>query len=271
MKIEQLFILKNNLLLTIVGGVFIGIFLGLFILFPINEFVNYFEYYIDTDFNSVWHFLQGRISGVFRFEHPSKYLFYGIVGATIGLVVATAFRYFIIKIEQISVLQKEIDENIEILIAKGESSALEFKSSFRWDIVKAGVNKALEKVIIKTISGFLNSQGGTLLIGVDDEGEILGLDNDYKTMKRRDRDGYEQMIIGSISSNIGANQCKNVQVLFHEVNAKDVCRIVVSPSSKPVYVDSGNNTKFYLRTGGGTRELNVHEAIDYVSSKWGNN
>jgi predicted HTH transcriptional regulator len=57
---------------------------------------------------------------------------------------------------------------------------LEFKSSLRWGVPEGGVNKTLEKVIVKTIAGFLNSKdGGTLLIGVADNGTILGLEGDY--------------------------------------------------------------------------------------------
>ena len=69
------------------------------------------------------------------------------------------------------------------LICKGESETLEFKSSLRWDMKNSKKDIKLEEVIIKTIAAFNNSEGGILLIGVGDDGSILGLDSDYSTFR----------------------------------------------------------------------------------------
>ena len=61
----------------------------------------------------------------------------------------------------ISKIYKKLDkEDIEKLIKKDESQNLEFKSTLRWDVKQESVNKDLEKVILKTIAGFMNSDGG---------------------------------------------------------------------------------------------------------------
>jgi len=68
------------------------------------------------------------------------------------------------------------------IVRQGEGPYLEFKSSLRWDMAESRINRALEGVVLKTLAGFLNSHvGGTLLIGVTDNGEIIGLE---KTIKR---------------------------------------------------------------------------------------
>jgi hypothetical protein len=64
------------------------------------------------------------------------------------------------------------------LIATGENDKLEFKATLRWNIHAERVGKEIEHETLKTIAAFLNSEGGTLLIGVSDSGEILGLDAD---------------------------------------------------------------------------------------------
>ena len=71
-----------------------------------------------------------------------------------------------------------------------ESNVVEFKSSLRWDVRQNCVNKDLEKVIVKTVAGFLNAHGGTPLIGVDDHGVPVGLVPDFKTLRKKDRDGF---------------------------------------------------------------------------------
>lgn len=154
------------------------------------------------------------------------------------------------------------------MISAGESAVLEFKSSFRWDIKENKLNKNLENVIIKSIAGFLNADGGTLIIGVDDNGKPLGIEKDYSTLKKKDRDGFEQAIMTIIALKLGANICRLALVVFHKVNNLDVCRIVVMPAHQAVYVKEGNNAKFYLRTGVSTRELNIKEAIEYINIRW---
>ena len=74
--------------------------------------------------------------------------------------------------------------DLAALCEAGESSSVEFKASLRWDLNERRVNKALERVVVKTIAGFLNGRGGTLLIGVDDAGAAVGLTDDYATLRR---------------------------------------------------------------------------------------
>lgn len=75
-----------------------------------------------------------------------------------------------------------IETPLEELIAEGESDGLEFKSSLRWSYQGACLDKRLEDVILKSIAAFANREGGTLLIGVSDEGEILGIEHDCTTL-----------------------------------------------------------------------------------------
>ena len=83
--------------------------------------------------------------------------------------------------------------SLEDMIAEGESDEFEFKSTLRWDIKEAKVDKKLEDVVAKAVAAFANSQGGTLVIGVSDEGEVLGLDHDYLTLANGngDKDKFE--------------------------------------------------------------------------------
>jgi len=86
--------------------------------------------------------------------------------------------------KEIILIESEENKNIQKIISEGEGDQVEFKSSLRWDYKANRVNKNLEYVITKEISGFLNSEGGVLFIGGDDNGNILGLKNDYKTFKK---------------------------------------------------------------------------------------
>jgi predicted HTH transcriptional regulator len=198
-------------------------------------------------------------------------LFYAEIGAILGLLSLGFYQILHRRLVDLDALKAELEKDLPTIIRQGEGPLLEFKSSLRWDIQEQRVNKTLEGVILKTLAGFFNSSvGGTLLIGVADNGEILGLEADFQTLKKTDQDGFEQTLITSISANLGADLCPLVHVLFHKIADKDVCRVIVLPSRRPVFLTQGNTPKFFVRTGGSTRDLNIQEALDYVASRWKN-
>ncbi len=159
--------------------------------------------------------------------------------------------------------------DIDALIAADESDAVEFKSSARWDYRESKANKALETVIAKTLAGFLNRNGGALVIGIDDEGTVLGLEPDYHTLgKRPDRDGYQQFLVNLISSTMGREVCASLSISFHPADGKEVCLVEAAASPKPVYVEEGAATKFYLRTGNTTQELSTRQSVEYIATRW---
>lgn len=158
------------------------------------------------------------------------------------------------------------------LIAQGESRMLEFKSSARWDIKQSKLNKDLEKPVVKTVAAFLNSaEGGTLLIGVDNDGVALGLDNDYQTFsaERRNLDGYELWLMGLLLKTYGKDFAPYIKIIFPIVDGLTICRVDVAPGPQPVYVTEAAVDIFYVRTGNATNSLTTREAVSYSRNRWG--
>ena len=155
-------------------------------------------------------------------------------------------------------------------MACGENNRLEFKSSIRWNVDEGRVNKVLEGVAIKTIAGFLNAEGGTLLMGVDDSGRAVGLAGDYKSLKGQNRDAFEQHLLQVVTRDLGeALSASYMTVNFHEIDGEDICQVTVDPSDEPVYVENSKQALFYLRSGNLTRALPVDETVKYVQRRWG--
>lgn len=244
----------------------LGAAVGIFVLYPTNEFVYYYEYRPGNSTASAFTALQLHRS--LRGETPKKTTFYALVGMILSVSGAGLYSSMHRRTERIEQLSAALQGDLQTLIAQGESANLEFKSSFRWDLRENKVNRALEGVILKTLAGYMNGNGGTLLIGVADDGAVVGLDHDYRTLKKQDRDGFEQALMIGVASKIGADACHAVQVVFHLLENKDVCRVIVAPANRPVYVKDGDSPKLYVRTGVLTRELNVQEAINYTSARW---
>jgi len=166
----------------------LGIAVGVFVLFPINEFV-YFSEYQETGRPAV-RFAATQLKQALQGSRPKKLAFYGIVGIILSAGGAVIYVSMARRAEQIRQLSAALGDDIRGTIAQGESSTLEFKSTFRWDLREGHINRSLETVVMKTLAGYMNSQGGTLLMGVADDGAILGLDNDYSALKKPGRDGF---------------------------------------------------------------------------------
>jgi hypothetical protein len=244
----------------------LGAAVGVFVLYPTNDFVYYTEYQPGHSTATSFALLQMQrsLSG----QTPRKTGFYALVGALLAIGAAATFSSLNRRSEQIEQLSAALGSDLRAIIARGESINLEFKSSFRWDLRESKPNKALEGVVLKTVAGYMNGNGGTLLIGVADDGSIAGLEADYKTLKKPDRDGFEQVLMTAVATKIGADACREVQTVFHLLENKDVCRVMVTPAHRPMYVRDGDTPKLYVRTGVSTRELNVQEAINYTAAHW---
>lgn len=156
---------------------------------------------------------------------------------------------------------------VEIL-KKEEDETTEFKSSLRWDYKQGKVNKELEKTIMKTIVGFLNGTGGVLVIGVDDDKKPLGLESDYQTLQKRNKDGFVNHFTQTFSHWIGLEYRNLVRVEFQKSASNDICIIYVIASDVPVYLKENEHSEFYLRTGNSTNLLDAEKANTYINLHW---
>ncbi|MGO9540555.1 MAG: DUF262 domain-containing protein [Terriglobales bacterium] len=163
---------------------------------------------------------------------------------------------------------------LEELIAEGEDDELEFKSSLRWDFKEQVTNKKLEEVIVKTVAAFANSQGGTLLIGVSDSGEILGLEGDYLSLGGANRDKFELHLRNLLTSGLGtAFVSSKLKVVFPAIGDVEICRIDIQPSTKPLVLTVKDKNgiqqeKFYVRSGNSSQELSLTEMPSYLAERF---
>jgi hypothetical protein len=244
-----------------------GALFGLFVLRPMNDFVAWHEHEVDAA--SVWEYVWTEMRGALQGEKPSKTAFYAAIGSLFSLLAAGFYSSVHERNHRIDELTAELGRDLDPLIASGESEALEFKSTFRWDLKENRTNRTLENVVMKSLAGFLNNKrGGTLLIGVADDGQVIGLEHDYRSLKKPDRDGFEQALISAVAHHLGGDLSPYLQVVFHRTHDKEVCRVIIASAPRPVYLEQSGAPKLYLRSGTTTRELNVREAIDYQSSRW---
>ena len=153
------------------------------------------------------------------------------------------------------------------LIAAGESRSIEFKQSARFNAHTNGADKNLEYAIVKSVAGFMNASGGVLLIGVNDNKYVVGMDPDYGTTGNNGRDGFENWLVTKLGHELGKPSVASfVEVGFEGFDKGDVCRVNVQPSNQPVYV--GKEAEFLVRMGNSTRLYNTRDALEYIKTRW---
>jgi hypothetical protein len=157
---------------------------------------------------------------------------------------------------------------VQRLIEGLEGSAVEFKSSLRYDFATGHVNKALTKAVVKTIAGFLNVNGGILIIGVSDEHEVVGIERDLETLSKANLDGFEMTLRNAVATQLGVQVGPLIGVRFVYLEGKAVARVECSPHSEPVFLSEGDRPEFYIRDGNQTRPLNVRDTHEYIRHHW---
>jgi len=174
-------------------------------------------------------------------------------------------------------LISQTNEQIRIksLIESGESSKVEFKSSLRYCLHQKKPDKKIEHASMKTIAAFINTDGGTLLIGVEDNKNILGLENDFNTLKKSNDkiDEFQKHIDNLIETYLSNSAFSFLEILFHEFEEGVVCEVQVKPNNKKHIIlkniADGGKEEFFIRRSASTKALTTTEMLEYISSHWG--
>lgn len=163
-------------------------------------------------------------------------------------------------LEYIAHYYDESQNRVRRLIAAGESLTVEFKSTLRMNLDSQQKDHEIEHTALKTIAAFLNTDGGTLLIGVDDHGHIVGLEADGFD----NRDRFERHFTTIVRDRLGVKATEALRTSFERLENRDVFAINVQRSSEPVFLRKGKDEEFYVRTGPQTVRLGVREAMEYA-------
>lgn len=156
-----------------------------------------------------------------------------------------------------------------------ENDFKEFKSTI---VYPAGNREAdIDKqilIIVKTIAGFQNSNGGELYLGVNDSGVVCGINNDYLYLNsskvdaysyQKNTDGFENKIRTAIRYYLGSTSNGNVIFTFYEENRLEYCIIKITAVLKPVFM---SGSKLYQRAGNMTQILKGDEITWFVEERY---
>ena len=124
--------------------------------------------------------------------------------------------------------------------------------------------------VVKTIAAFTNTNGGTLLIGIDDLGRPVGIESDFPFVKGRERDGWELALTTAVKTALGPVAATDMSVRFSTLNDRVIARVDVRPSLEPVFASRKGEQRevFFARLNNSTAELSGSALLSYRQKHW---
>ena len=285
---------SNSYIAPIAFGISVG-FIGLLIsliLYSSNQIkrnpflITLFSFNLAMSFAAILELLKFYLKNISGESTQNLYNFtmMNLTYVLTGALLASLFGllYMKTRLNLISILVKKfkkrnpelfknssnINEIIK-LIEKGEGSKLEFKSTLRTNLYNNQKDKNIQFPTLKTICAFLNSKGGTLLIGVEDSGKIIGIEKD----DFQNKDKFNLHLLNIIKQKIGKKYLNkiNIEIIKNEKENNHIAKIDCKPSNEPVFIKQDKLEKFYIRTGPATSEIFAKDLIDYVNKRFKKN
>jgi hypothetical protein len=155
------------------------------------------------------------------------------------------------------------DEEVMNWIKGGENRSVEFKSTIRMNLHSKKPGKEIELAWLKGVAGFLNTDGGILLLGVNDAGEVIGLEQDVFENEDKCRLHFKNLI----ANHLGADLSRYIRFILVSLQEKTVGVVMCARSEQPVFLKDGNKEHFYIRNGPSSDELPVSQALNYIRSR----
>jgi predicted membrane protein len=217
-----------------------------------------------------------------------------IFQALLFIGIAAGTRYVLKSRELSTVTAPDIESDaILAMIKTGEGGHIEFKFSTLWSAdltieeVNASESAELRKyrnnaskfIIARSIAGFLNTDGGDLMIGIREDRthnsiDIVGIGDDYLKLHEESRnpDGYRRMLVDSIVRKylpeIFDTMGRFIDISFPVVSGRTICHLHILPSDKPIFVDTGNEEHFFIRVDASTRSITGKTLTRYTLTRF---
>lgn len=170
--------------------------------------------------------------------------------------------------------QDELEKRLRDVLAQGENKYIEFKQSLRPGAATASRFTGVKHNILKSIAAFLNTDGGTLLIGIAPDGSVAGLEaHDYTTFSEADKvDAWRKHFDNVVQTYFGNHLHPLIELDIVQVEGKSVAVVrITGRAPREVWLknrDDRDREEFYIRRTGTTVKLEGQEAADYIRQLW---
>jgi len=186
-----------------------------------------------------------------------------VAGFVMALFLVRKYSYQLRDLPAQKISSDNPEEELQELIAAGESLALEFKSTLRTNLNTGKPGKEIELAWLKTVTAFMNSDGGIVLIGVQDNGDILGIEADGFENEDKCRLHFKNLI----NHHVGPEFSRFIHLKIREMQGKVILVIECERVRKPVFLLNGKNEDFYVRSGPSSLKLSMSQMVKYLEER----
>jgi len=186
-----------------------------------------------------------------------------LIGILFSILMIRKYRKQLTKTSRSVLESNDPQTKLKELITNGESGTLEFKSTMRMNLNSKQFGKEIELAWLKAVTAFMNSDGGIALLGVTDDGEIVGLEAD----KFENEDKCLLHFKNLINQHIGAEYTGYLNFGLIHVSKKMVAVLECEPSQKPVFLKVKNEEHFYIRSGPSNVKLQTSKILEYIEDR----
>ncbi len=152
---------------------------------------------------------------------------------------------------------------LRALVAGGESDTVEFKSTMRWNLHADKAGKEIELAWLKSVVAYLNTDGGFILLGVADDGAVLGLGSD----QFRNEDKLLLHFENLVQKHVGLEHAGRIKGELRDLDGKRVFLVACAPSDEPAFLRHDDKEDFYVRVGPSSRRLPTSRVLDWIRER----
>ncbi len=187
-----------------------------------------------------------------------------IIAVGMANILVKKYAHQLKDVPKTSILAQDFTNEIYELLRLGESETLEFKSTMRKNLKTGKNGKEIEIAWLKGLVGFMNTHGGILLIGVDDDANILGIEED-------EFDNEDKILLhfkNLLSQHIGLEFSNSINLIINQIEGKTILVIECERAERPTFLYNKNNEDFYIRSGPASVKLSVSKVLKYVRNRY---
>ncbi len=186
-----------------------------------------------------------------------------LLGTVVVVLVALGYRRHLRSLRRHQAHQDLTEAELRELIDRGESDTLEFKSTLRWNLKTNKPGKEIERAWLKTLVAFLNTDGGTLLVGIADDGSVVGVEKDGFG----NEDKYLLHFNNCVKQNIGIEFARFLSFGLKPIEGKRILVVDVQPADEPAFLTVGEDEEFFVRVGPASRRVSPKQALEFLRGR----
>ena len=205
------------------------------------------------------------LGGVKKSPYVAAFFLVAILGVGIVMAVLIVKRYShnLRDLPNTSLDRRDLETALLSLIEEGEGNTVEFKTTMRMNLKTGKQDKEIELAWLKTVTAFMNTAGGILLVGVDDDGDIQGIEADGFANEDKCRLHFKNLI----AQHIGIEHSGSLNFEIHPVKGRQLIFIECERAEKPAFLTHRNEEGFYIRSGPSSVKLPVSKVLQYLESR----